>query len=100
MAITEIMGPSFGERRERRDVSRACGAGESEKIFGRVLPAIGHQDYRVLVTRGAVDLASSSGRRTPATRDFARAKLAVDRALVDRGLGIKIPGARPGRVTR
>jgi hypothetical protein len=37
---------------------------------------------------------------TPSTKDFAIAKARVDRVLVDKGIGISIPAARPGRVTR
>ena len=59
-------------------------------------PGIPHEDYRLLVTAAAMKL--SNGK--PTTRHYASAKSLVDRSLVSRGVGIVIPSAKPGRVTR
>ena len=77
--ITEIMGYCHcGE--EEMELARSCGA-EATSLLGRMLQGIPHDDYRVLVMT-------------------ALANARVDRVLVDRGIGISIPAARPGRVTR
>lgn len=90
---TEIMGGCrCGE--EEIELARSCGA-EAISLLGRVMPGIPHEDYRVLVMKTA--LAKNS---QPTTKDFAVAKARVDRVLVDKGIGISIPAARPGRVTR
>lgn len=95
----EIRGRSRGGREEAYELSRSCGAEEEaflrEALGQRVLPGIPHSDYRVLVTKAAL-------RRSPrpTTRDYAQAKAEVDEMLTSRGLGIVIPNARPGRVTR
>jgi hypothetical protein len=90
---TEIMGSCHcGE--EDLELARSCGA-EALSFLGRVLPGIPHEDYRVLVMTTALKKT-----RNPTTKDFALAKARVDRVLVDKGLGISIPAARPGRVTR
>lgn len=92
---TEIMGSSWGERADALEMSSS-----GEAVFDNVRPAITHGDYRVLVTTAALRSASGRGKKTPATRDYALAKQAVDKLLLERGLGIKIPSARPGRVTK
>ena len=90
---TEILGSCrCGE--EDLELARSCGA-EAMSFLGRVLPGIPHEDYRVLVMTAAL-----SKKKNPTTREFAQAKARVDRVLVDKGLGISIPAARPGRVTR
>jgi len=90
---TEIMGSCHcGE--EDLELARSCGA-EARSFLGRVMPGIPHEDYRVLVMTTAL-----KKNRNPTTKDFALAKARVDRVLVDKGLGISIPAARPGRVTR
>jgi hypothetical protein len=89
----EIMGSCrCGE--EELELARSCGA-EAISLLGRVMPGIPHEDYRVLVMKTAL-----SKSLTPSTKDFAIAKARVDRVLVDKGIGISIPAARPGRVTR
>ena len=91
--ITEIMGYCHcGE--EEMELARSCGA-EATSLLGRMLPGIPHDDYRVLVMTAAL-----AKNRKPTTKDFALAKARVDRVLVDRGIGISSPAARPGRVTR
>ena len=92
----EISGSSWGSRREQHDLSQS---GE-ETILQKTLPGIPHQDYRVLVMKATGALAKCSGREIPNTADFAQGKAQVDKMLVDRGLGVAIPGAQPGRVTR
>jgi hypothetical protein len=94
--IVEITGSSWGSRRDARELVQA---GE-EPIMTRVVPGIPHSDYRVLVVKAASALAKTQGRVTPSTADYARGKAKVDQMLVDRGVGVAIPGARPGRVTR
>jgi hypothetical protein len=90
---TEIMGSCHcGE--EDLELARSCGA-EAMSFLGRVMPGIPHEDYRVLVMTTAL-----KKNRNPTTKDFALAKARVDRVLVDKGLGISIPAARTGRVTR
>ena len=103
---------------EALELGRSCGAEElalgskilgsktlgsktlERSILGKTLPGIPHEDYRVLVTAAALKLARARGTQTPGTLDYARAKATVDAALVARGIGIVIPKARPGRVTR
>ena len=68
--------------------------------MSRVMPGIPHEDYRVLAVKAANTIAKASGRSTPSTADYASGKAAVDKMLVDRGVGVAIPGAQPGRVTR
>ena len=103
---------------EALELGRSCGAEElalgskilgsktlgsktlERSILGKTLPGIPHEDYRVLVTTAALKLARARGTQTPGTLDYARAKATVDAALVARGIGIVIPKARPGRVTR
>lgn len=92
----EISGSSWGSRRENRELVQT---GE-EPILQRTLPGIPHQDYRVLVMKATGALAKGQGRKVPSTADFALGKSRVDQMLVERGLGVAIPGARPGRVTR
>jgi hypothetical protein len=92
----EISGTSWGSRRDDSDLVQT---GE-EPIMTRVMPGIPHEDYRVLVMRATTTAAQSSGRGTPSTADFANGKARVDKMLVDRGVGVAIPGAKPGRVTR
>jgi hypothetical protein len=96
---TEVLGPSRGGREEARELARSCGAEEEAfvrvSLGRRLLPGIPHLDYRVLVTSAAL-------RRSPrpTTKDYALAKAGVDDLLADRGLGVIVPSARPGRVTR
>ena len=92
----EIMGASWGSRREDRELVQT---GE-EPIMTRVIPGIPHSDYRVLVVKAANTLAAGQGRNTPDTVDYARGKAKIDQMLVSQGVGVAIPGARPGRVTR
>lgn len=56
-------------------------------------------NYRVAVLRQAVKSAKQNGRRTPTTKDFYRAKSAVDGLMSREGLALYLPRARPGRVT-
>jgi len=92
----EISGASWGSRRDDRELVQT---GE-EPIMTRVIPGIPHEDYRVLVMKATSAVAKGQGRKTPITADFASGKSKVDKMLVDRGVGVAIPGARPGRVTR
>ena len=91
MKRQEIMGTSKGSREESRILS--CG---DDMVMTKVLPGIPHEDYRVLVTAAAMRLSNGQ----PATKHYAVAKKVVDRSLVNRGIGIVIPSAKPGRVTR
>jgi hypothetical protein len=95
----EIMGDCRCGSEEERELALSCGAEESS-FMGRILPGIPHEDYRVLVTIAALKKARAQGQKAPSTKDFASAKMRVDNLLVDRGIGISIPSARPGRVTR
>jgi len=92
----EISGSSWGSRRDDRELVQAG----DEPIFQRTMPGIPHGQYRVLVMKAAGTLARGNGRGAPSTSDFARGKAQVDKMLVDRGVGVAIPGAAPGRVTR
>jgi hypothetical protein len=56
--------------------------------------SLSHPNYRLLVMKKALSL----GRR-PGTSEMFAAKRAVDRQLGVAGVGIKIPGAYPGRRT-
>lgn len=88
----EITCHMFGD--EERELAASCGdAGIT--FLRKTIPGIPHEDYRVLVLQKAL-----KANPRPTTKDFARAQLEVDRALSKSGLGIVIPGARPGRVTR
>lgn len=91
----EIVGASLGSLAEK-----ATETSGDESVFDRVKPAVTHGDYRTAVTRAALKLAGARQSTSPTTLDYARAKSAVDKTLVARGLGIRIPHARPGRVTR
>jgi hypothetical protein len=64
--------------------------------MSRTLPGIPHEDYRLLVTAAAMKLSNNN----PSTKHYATAKSLVDKSLVKRGVGIVIPSAKPGRVTR
>ena len=89
---TEIRGRSRGSLEDRRVLS----CGDDTSILNRTVTGIPHTDYRVLVTAAALKL--SNGK--PTTKHYAVAKKIVDRSLVSRGVGIVIPHAKPGRVTR
>ena len=90
--------------RDERELAHACGAAErayrarlgARSIMTRTLPGIPHEDYRLLVTAAAMRLSNNQ----PTTRHYASAKSIVDKSLVRRGIGIVIPSAKPGRVTR
>jgi hypothetical protein len=89
---------------EEVELANSCGA-EADAFFRsslgqRTLTAVPHTDYRTLATAAAFKLARKRGASSPSTLDHAKAKAAVDRALVARGLGVVVPGAAPGRVTR
>ena len=92
MKKQEIMGRSRGAREEARVLS----CGDDTSLMSRTLPGIPHQDYRLLITAAAMKL--SNGK--PSTRHYANAKSLVDKSLVSRGIGIVIPRAKPGRITR
>jgi hypothetical protein len=92
-----------GRNKDEEEIAHSCGSAErayrarlsGDDLMARTLPGIPHEDYRVLVMRTALKLASK-----PSTKDFARAKALVDKQLVDQGVGVVIPHAQPGRVTR
>jgi hypothetical protein len=90
---TEIEGMAMAGE-EARELARSCGA-EAEAFLRKSLPGIPHADYRLLVMREALKAG-----RSPTTKDYAKAQANVDDALAARGIGIVIPAARPGRVTR
>ena len=82
---------------ERAALARRTSSGVGDaSLMTRTLPGIPHEDYRLLVTAAAMRL--SNGK--PTTKHYAGAKSLVDRSLVNRGIGIVIPSAKPGRVTR
>ena len=82
---------------ERAALARQISSGiGDDSLMSRTLPGIPHEDYRLLVTAAAMKL--SNGK--PTTKHYASAKSLVDRSLVSRGVGIVIPSAKPGRVTR
>lgn len=95
--------PSSSLGKDEEEISRSCGSAEraylarfsGDALMTRTLPGIPHEDYRLLIMRSALKLSP-----TPTTKDFALAKARVDKELVDRGLGVVIPHAKPGRVTR
>jgi hypothetical protein len=96
--VINIMDPLYSDDdelgEEARELARSCGAEESA-LMRRTMTGIPHTDYRVLVVTAAHRLSPN-----PTTKHYAKAKTAVDAALVARGLGVVIPDARPGRVTR
>lgn len=94
---TEIVGRSWSQISEARDVSRSGG---EDLMRSKTVPKIPHSDYRVLVTAAALNQAKLRGSKTAETIDYAKGKSQVDQLLVERGLGVKIPNAQPGRVTR
>lgn len=71
------------------------------RVAGYDLPGslVSNTNYRVAVFRRALRNAKASGRRAPTTRDFYRAKSAVDGLMDKGGLTLYLPRARPGRVT-
>ena len=83
-------------RRASSGLGRFVACGSDASLMSRTLPGIPHEDYRLLVTAAAMRL--SNGK--PTTKHYAGAKSLVDRSLVNRGIGIVIPSAKPGRVTR
>jgi hypothetical protein len=86
-----MLGHSKSE--EERAYDAECG--DALGVLDRSQPGIPHQEYRVLVMREALKLSKS-----PSTKQYAAAKALVDRDLADKGVGIIIPAAKPGRVTR
>ena len=92
MKKQEIVGRSTGSKEEARILS----CGDDSSLMSRTLPGIPHEDYRLLITAAAMKL--SNGK--PSTKHYANAKSLVDKSLVNRGIGIVIPSAKPGRVTR
>ena len=52
--------------------------------------------YRATILRQAMKVA---GCGRPSTKDFYRAKSAVDRAMDQAGVALYLPGSRPGRAT-
>jgi hypothetical protein len=68
-----------------------CG-GVSSGI-GAIIP---HENYRVAVMKAAV---KSAGGGKPTTKDFFKAKAAVDQVIGKAGIAIYMPGAKPGRRT-
>jgi hypothetical protein len=98
----EIVGRSWASRRDDRDVAQVedSRAGGDDLMASKTVPRIPHSDYRVLATAAAVQHARLRGSSTVETRDHAAGKDLVDKLLVERGLGVRIPHARPGRVTR
>lgn len=94
----EIVGRSWSSKREARDVARASGS--PNVLSSKTVPRIPHGDYRVLVTAAAMRQAKLRGGSSVETRDHAAGKAAVDKMLVEKGLGVQIPCSTPGRVTR
>jgi len=89
---------------EEMELARSCGA-ETDAFFRsslgrRTLTSVPHSDYRALATAAAYKIAQTRGAKSPNTLDHAKGKAAVDKLLVARGLGVTVPGAAPGRVTR
>jgi hypothetical protein len=52
--------------------------------------------YRAAVLRQA---AKASGGKRPTTKDFFRAKSAIDKVMGKAGISLFLPGSRPGRIT-
>ena len=94
---------SLSQNKDDEEIACSCGSVEraylarlhGDSLMTRTLPGIPHEDYRLLVMKAALKLSPS-----PTTKEFAIAKARVDKELVDRGLGVVIPHAKPGRVTR
>ena len=86
----------MGRSRGADEESRILSCGDDSALMSRTLPGIPHEDYRLLVTAAAMRLSNNN----PTTKHYASAKSLVDRSLVKRGIGIVIPSAKPGRVTR
>ena len=89
---SEILGKAHRPSEEERALDEECGS--SIGVLGKSLPGIPHQDYRVLVMQEVLKRSSH-----PTTKDYALAKIKVDKALENQGIGIIIPAARPGRRT-
>jgi hypothetical protein len=95
--------PSSSLGKDEMEISRSCGSAErayrarlnGDALMTRTLPGIPHEDYRLMIMKMARKISTA-----PTTKDFALAKAQVDKQLVDRGLGVVIPHAKPGRVTR
>lgn len=62
-------------------------------VVGNAIP---HENYRVAVMKAAV---KSAGGGKPTTKDFFKAKAAVDQVIGKSGIKIYMPGAQPGRRT-
>jgi hypothetical protein len=99
---TEIVGRSWSSRRDARDVAAAGGSAACglDLLRNKTITKIPHGDYRVLVTAAALGQAKLRGAKDTNTSDYAIGKSKVDKLLVDRDLGVSVPCARPGRVTR
>ena len=65
----------------------------SSTVVGNAIP---HENYRVAVMKAAV---KSAGGGQPTTKDFFKAKAAVDKVIGKSGITIYMPGAKPGRRT-
>jgi hypothetical protein len=93
----EIMRGSavLGHSRSEEELALDAECGASLGVLDRTQAGMPHQAYRVLVMREALKLSKS-----PTTKQYAAAKAMVDRDLANKGIGIIIPAARPGRVTR
>jgi hypothetical protein len=87
----EIVGRAHEPGEEERAYDAECG---SVGLLDTTLPGLRHEDYRVLVMKETLKHSSN-----PTTKDFALAKIAVDQALKERGIGIIIPAAKPVRRT-
>jgi len=77
------------ERSALRRTSRRHG----DVVVGNAIP---HDNYRVAVMKAAV---KSAGGQRPTTKDFFKAKAAVDQVIGKSGITIYMPGAKPGRRT-
>lgn len=67
--------------------------GSNSSVVGKAIP---HENYRVAVMKAAV---KSAGGGQPTTKDFFKAKTAVDKVIGKSGITIYMPGAKPGRRT-
>ena len=87
-----------GHRSRRRDEEMAAEREDRGIVGGSFVGgnAIPHENYRVAVMKAAVKSANGT---KPSTKDFFKAKAAVDKVIGKSGITIYMPGAQPGRRT-
>lgn len=72
------------------------GRAEAEASGSFIGTNLAHNEYRALIVKRAM---KNAGGAKPTTKHFFAAKSSVDKALGNAGVGIYIPGAKPGRRT-